>query len=429
MLILIGLLYWVFSLSRRPPEESGTAAPRPSTPHPAAPARVNDDALPRRLVFVSGSRDSLVIERRDGEYWVLSPIVDLASDETVREIARQIDGLAPTRRLPDVDARPFGLEPPRRRTRVEWPGGRVWTLALGDSAPAASAYYARLQDDPQVALLDQYAVRQYFSPSLTLLRDRYPSHLDVGPLDSVTVITRTSRFRAARRSAEHWIAREPAALPVDPLRLNRALERLRQPTIVDFPPIQFVDLPAMGLEPPRATWILHQGSQHDTVRIGHATRDQKHAVCLPARRRAAAFLSSELYRDLVDGWPALADLRLTRLSPDSVIAVEFLYPAAPALTRSAQGWQRASATVRDADQLARDLMNLTQLQWRRYPVEAPNAPAEPLRLALRTASRAETISLGAPRDSLGLATASGRDRWGWVSPLVWRAWRYRATHP
>lgn len=419
---LSGALFWVLSLRRQVPESrsvSSTLAPS------------SDFGSPTRFAFRDGG-DSVVVVREGGRWRITHPLRDLASPFTMEEIWRQIGTLRASRVLPDKDAARFGLAPPRRGVAVEDEAGRRWRLEIGDSAAVASAYYARTTDGTRrIVLVDRYATRRYLMPLLRELREPIPAPLPPGPLDSIWVETRESRLRAVRRRAELWESLEPRGLGLDPLRINRALERLRQPTLQDFAhgPI---NRKLAGLDPPRARWVLFHGGEAETVNIGHPTPDERQVFCEPARRELSALMSSDFYRDLVDGWPALADLRLTRIPFDSIESVTAFEPGSPGYERAGAGWKRVPEghAVRDAEGTSRAIQNLTLVQWRRYP-RAERAPDAGARLALRvaTATRAETLLFSSPIDSTVLARSTLRARWGEVSPTAWNTWSYRILHP
>lgn len=417
---LLALLFaagaWIATLKQRakPGAESLDLGPQPRI------------ASIQRLVQ-SGESDSLVVEERRGTYWVVHPIADRASDEAVAEVLRQLNGLKAQRLLPEATGSAFGLEPPRSRLRAVGSRGEQFTLALGDSAAVASAVYARVGG--RIALIDAFTARRYFRPNLAFLRDSYPTALGPGPVDSIEVLAGEFGFAARRLSAEHWVVRHPRGLELDPLPVNRAIQYLRTPTIRDYDD-RTKDLRSVGLDPPRATWILHQGGRADTVRIGRPTDDQAAVHIVPAHRRVIALLGSDFFRDFVDGWPRVAERRLMSLPVDSVQTIEFV-GGGSGLARVNGVWSEVQSgnAVQDTASLGRDLRNLHALRWREYPLRAVTPRGEQsIAIRLASVARDETLFFAVSSDTVAFARSTRRARWGLVSAFVPRAWRYRANH-
>ncbi len=416
LLLLAAAGFWLTTLKKAPvaPVESLEVGPHPPL-----------DRLDR--LVLSGQRDSVVIVAEGAAYWLIHPVRDRASDEVIAEIWRQMNVLKATRLLPDVRGAAFGLEPPRFRLRARDRGGRTFALDVGDSAAVASATYARV--DGRIALLDGFTARRYFRPNLDYLRDVYPTSLGAGPVDSIEVRIDGRSLRAVRRSAEHWITRAPREIDLDALVVNRAVQFLRQPSIREYRD-GVIDRHAVGLDPPRALWILHQAGRADTVAIGNPTADQSAVHIVPAHRPVIALMGSDFFRDFVDGWPRLADLRLLSIPTDSVTSITFL-ERGDALARKDGIWQweRGGIVIADTASFGRDLRNLGVLRWRSYPITPLASPAgERLTLRIASPTRAETLLIAAGNDTIDYARSSRHPRWGVVGVLSGRTWRYRATH-
>lgn len=391
---------------------------------------------PDRVIFES-PRSSLVVERVGEEWWIRRPVDDRASVGRIAETLRQLSLLRADRLLPSEDRARYGLTPPARRIRLERDGAS-WSLGIGDSAAVGSAFYALREEPPaKLFLLDRYSARRYFMADLDGLRDAVALPLDVGPVDSVHVLARGSSLRARRIDAEHWAPLSPPDVTLDPLKINRMLDRFRQPSLENFID-RPTDLAAFGLDPPRATWLVFQRGVCETLLIGHPRTDPPGIWCRPAGRSCVALLPLQFYRDMVDGWPGLADLRLLGLPPDSVVSIEYLEPVgAGSYVRSAEGWSNAltGSPVDEPAALQRDLLGLASL--RRRPQSESMARATrsarfivrdaPLVLRLASSARAETLALAPPHDSLASAWSS---RWpdpGLVDAGAWRSWSYRAA--
>jgi hypothetical protein len=416
--LLVLAVAWVLQIRRQRPAPAGPVAFGPGPGF----------GLPSRITVPSG-RDSIVVVRDGDRFVVVHPLDDRADPLFVAEMLRRVAELKAERVLGPGSGAAYGLDGPGPELRMTSSTGHAWTLRLGTEAPAGSLVYARV-DGPAspVILLDRFTVQKYFLPKLKTLRDPTPTDLRPGPLDSVAVLVPGRELRASRLDRDLWRARVPARLDLDPMAMSGVIRLLREPTILDFPALP---LNALGLDPPRAAWVLSQGSRHDTVWVGHGTPDQQGVYVRPAHRRLPAILPSERFRSLVDGWPALADRHLLRLPIDSVTVVEF--PGRPLSLRREEGtWRRypgGSALSRGAA-LGQDLANLASLRWTGFPWPEEPPPRNAGRLAVRlaTPSAAETLVLAAPADTLAWARATRAPRWGRVSASAWITWSYRAAH-
>lgn len=417
--LLLAAAGWVVQLQRN----------RPAPPGPVAVGPGPEFGPPVRLSFPSGS-DSIVVIA-DGDRWaVVHPVRDRAAPLFIAELLRSVSKLKAERVLAGGVSGGYGLDGPGPALRLADATGRTWTLRLGDEAPTGSLVYARVgAPSAPSLLLDRFTVRKYFLPELRTVRDPSPTALRPGPIDSLVVLVPGRELRAARIDRDLWRIRVPAGLEADPAALNGVIRLLRDPTILDYPE-PAVPLHTLGLDPPRAAWILCQGSRQETVWVGHGTPDQLGVFIRPAHRLAPAVLSSERFPSLVGGWPGLVDRHLLRLAMDSVTVVEF--PGRPLSFHRRQGtWRRypGGNQIARASALEQDLTNLAALRWIRFPLpeEPPPQSAKRLFLRLATPSAAETLVLAAPADTLGWARSTHAPRWGRVPAAAWIAWSYRAT--
>lgn len=399
--------------------------PAAETSHAAAVSAGPEFAAVHRLVFTSGG-DSLVVARRGEAYWILHPFHDRADPLLVEEVRRQARSIAALRVLPDEVGPAFGLTPPRRRVAITDADGRLWSLRIGDPTPVGGQVYGALDGaGAPVVVLDEFTVGKFFAPADFTLRDPVPAPLRAGPPDSIEVRAGARSLRARRLGAERWVAREPAGLELDPLRINQVVQQLRGPNLIGFPrppgdPIEH------GLDAPRVIWILHQGDRAETVTVGRATPDGRGVYVRPSGRTLPAILGSDYFRQLVDGWPGLADRHLVRIVAGEIDTVSLLAPRpGGSYRRSAEGWVRDPGAVpADAAMIERDVAALAALQWLRWP-DSPDRPAGPfLTLRLAGGGSAETLSL-AGGDTTGWARRGALPLWGPVSRLVWQTWEYR----
>ena len=154
-----------------------------------------------------------------------------------------------------------------------------------------------------------------------------PALLELGPVDSVLIETREENLVAVRHRADFWEFVKPLRVEGSAAQIARAVESLRTDALTEFlGPTGRNDLSALGLDPPRATWTLVQGTRRQTVRIGHPTADQKSVHVIPAGRDVVALISSENFRQWVDGLSRLRETLLLETPEDSVTRVDAAGP-------------------------------------------------------------------------------------------------------
>jgi len=428
LLVLLGGLVWLW-LAREEAvpvfDSSGFGAP--------------DDFDPVRLIYESKGERVVVERRPNGTYWVTAPFEDVASATRIEQAIATTRDLKVLRAIPDTNRASFGLVRPHHRFTAEDAAGRRWTIAVGDSSPVNTQVYAQLESTPEggigrseIFLLREFGARRDFYPGNYAIRQPVPLPIESPIVDSVHVETREYRLRAQRVAKDDWRSLEPAGLRLDPLPINRAIRNLRSPVLREYP--EEVDRSEAGLDPPRATWTIFRQGKTDTLHFGHPIGVGETAYVIPAGRSFVATMSSDFYRDYVDGWPRLAERELFSVDPDSVLSVEFIDAEGEGSYRRADGvWKRSpgDSLVTAQDALTRDLENLLELRWTDYPPEAPVSPSgSSLRLSITTAARAETLEIRfAEGNSEAWATSSHRQRWGPAAPQTYGLWQYRSSHP
>lgn len=421
--LLVGAILWVWMLHR-------DTEPQPDDPY-APPFAALDDVS--RFVFRSG-RDSIVVEQVNGGYWITYPIRDRADAHFTAELLRYVRTVSPARVLADsldVDA---GLSPARSVVRLTVPDGRSWSIEVGDTSPIGSQVYARITPGrPGTLLFDHFSARRFLTPALNVIRDKTAAPVLPGPVDSVEVRVVGLSLHARRVRRDLWEAVVPHGVQLHAPSLNVSIQELRAPVIQGFPE-PGSDPRDLGLDPPRAVWVIHQRAIAESVAIGNRTPDGRSLYILPSGRSEPAMLDAELEVRLTGGWPSLADRSLLETQSDDWTAVRFLgMPDSLGYGMEDGRWTvlPAGVPLSSQGQLTRDLGNLAQLRWREFPWPPDDPPPAQQRISLelRSGTRAETLELAAPVDSTGWARSSSRPRWGRVSPHTFRTWIHRAGNP
>ena len=422
-LALVASVIWVWT--RGAPEEGASEVGLASA------GEGFDDV--ERLVFDFGG-DSIVVEQRDGVFWVVHPLEDLANEFRIRQTIRGMSKPMVGRSLADADPSRFGLQPPERRFRAYAASGEVWGVDIGDSAAVSAEVYARgLERGAPVVMMDRFSTRRDFYPDLLELRDPVALPLQRPVVDSIHVMTRTDSFRARRVRRDLWVLTDPPDGRLDPALLNRAIRHLRTGNIREYADESLIeDLSDLGLDPPRATWIFYQEGETDTVRFGHPLRSGELVWCIPSRRSFVVRLTADFYRDFVDGLDALRDRHLLTIPLDSLETVEVLGESPLLYEDSASGWlhRLPDGSTRREEGAAADIENLLQVQARRTPDVSTWTPrGVELSIRLVTAARAETLWLAeCGVDSVAVGRSTEQRDWVSVPRLSWMAWSHRAAH-
>lgn len=308
LILLLLVALWFRSERRRPQETIVRTVER----FPAD--RVEE------IVIRRGDASARVVRRSDG-FWMEEPYPDRADAEMISQSLRAAATIEVTRALPDTGGAPFGLSPPGALWICRWDGGE-YRIALGDTLPAGGGRYARLDRDRGVVILDPFIARRFLAPPLRDLHDPSATRIQVGPVDSVVIVTREEEIRVVRHRADWWEILSPVRCEGSATELSRAVHMLSSDALTEFiGPTRAADLRAIGLTPPRAVWTLIQGARRESVRIGSPTGDQRNVHIIPAGRDVVARIGSDNFRTWVDGMARLRETRLFFSAADSVARV------------------------------------------------------------------------------------------------------------
>ncbi len=426
LLLLTGLVAFL-ALQRGKQKGPESAQQRPARAFDSS--RVREVSFRRQNVFVR------VVREADG-FWIVEPYRDRADDRFVAQSIEVAATFTPLRSLPDTAGGLFGLTPPGAVWSCRWEGGG-YEVALGDSLPAGGGRFARAGESRQVLVIDSFLARRYLNPPVVELHNPMAAQLEVGPVDSALIETREEALAAVRHRADFWEFVRPLHVEASAAQLARAVEALRSDGLTEFlGPTERLDLKALGLDPPRATWTLVQGKRRQSVRIGHPTDDEKSVRVIPAGRDVVALISSESFRQWVDGIRRLRETLLLSTPPDSVTRVEVDGPGGRRVfVRSNPGvWKEAASAetlaVRSGA-LSLMIQNTCQVRAAGFRDEASLAkfPKE-IRLCFRRMSgTTDTLRIAAPRGGVSLAWSRRQPGTCEISGDPYRAWSIWLDRP
>ncbi|MBD3162120.1 MAG: DUF4340 domain-containing protein [Candidatus Eisenbacteria bacterium] len=424
---LLGVLFVWYRIARNGgPAEPGSEGIVPPLPEEEI----------EEILFERGEERIRVVRETDG-FWIVEPYRDRADERFLRSSLRVAATLEPERILPDTAGAQFGLDPPAAAWTAAWSGGR-FRVVLGDTVPAGGGRYGRPGGARRIWILDPFLVRRFLAPPTHEIHSPVPAPIGHGRVDTLRIATREEEITLTRRPGGEWTILHPFRFDAEARTVQRAVNDLRRETITAYlGPLDSVDLPAHGLDPPRATWQLIQGGRRPEVVIGHPTPDERSVHVIPAGREVVALIPSESFRIFVDGLERLRDPRLFLLPADSVRTVEVRAGADRRRFARAEagGWVEIAADGEErplrSDALETAVRNLVALRAVSYP-EARSGSAFPeamrIRLLLRDGSR-DSLQLARPQGDALLARAPRQPGWVRLPAAVHRTWRLWLDRP
>lgn len=253
------------------------------------------------LVFTRPA-ERWTLELRGDRWWIREPLRDLASARMVREFLRAMEDLEVRRRLESDSLARYGLDPPALALTLRQAGGGTRELHLGSVAPASGDAYAAWTGLRGVAIIPRFIVSRFFTSDLFLWRERELLPPMAQAVDSVWIDAGGERLRAQRTAPEQWVFLAPRDREADALSLERTVAgfwRLSFGGFID----DTTQWGGLGLDPPRATWVLFRGGRADTVKVGAQLDPQ--TIVLKTGPRPPGRAPAELYGYLTGGVAAL----------------------------------------------------------------------------------------------------------------------------
>jgi len=299
-------------------------------------------------ITISGSGETIELQRDDGRWFMKEPVRDHAEEAFVAQIL----GLAHELRKEAVLApgeggegfKAYGLDQPGLRLTLEGEGAPV-SLLFGKETAVEGRGYVKLEGGKEVYVVDS-ALREWIGRKADDFRERRLSDLDPRHISEVTIETGAGTIRLIRDGVE-WELRQPLRTRADATAVANLLRNLLTTEIMAFAPAKGANLSAYGLTEPRATVTLRSESRDEPVRLELGGKIESGGEDVPAgvyarisTRRAVAIIPESVSAVATLTPDELRDRHLLRLEPDIVDRIALRSAARPPvkLQRKGETW-------------------------------------------------------------------------------------------
>ncbi|HWC18677.1 MAG TPA: DUF4340 domain-containing protein [Terriglobales bacterium] len=217
--ILGGVLYWS---NHHKPTESVSA----SVDTPPKILTLNDADV-NRLEWKKRDAPEVVVAKDSSGTWQITAPQPLGADQsTLSAVVSSLSSLSSDRLVEEkaADLGQFGLASPTLELDITAKNNQVHKLLIGDTTPASSGFYAKLEGDPRVFTIASYT-KNNFDKSLNDLRDK--RLLTVDP-DKVTRVSLSSNQQQIEfgRDKDQWQILRPKPLRADGYQVDDLVRKL-----------------------------------------------------------------------------------------------------------------------------------------------------------------------------------------------------------
>jgi len=214
---------------------------------------------------IINAEDTVTAGKVGSNWFVLSPIRDLADTRTIENLLTELQSVRGKRSFEtEGNLASFGLEPPVLELYVadsSW--ATLSKIAIGDLNPTGSFRYAKIGDSTTVHLVDADSF-QRLGKTVDDLRSRALLESAREDLDRITCHVREWTLELARTDIG-WAMVMPVKALADANEISSFLSRLQDPVIGEFRHQRI-----RGIEEPAAIWIFDSlyGTHAETLWVG-----------------------------------------------------------------------------------------------------------------------------------------------------------------
>ena len=259
VLILAGLVGYIFYLDRKPPA-ADTVKEKPF-------GTLKADDVEDVQIIASSETTHL---KKSGTAWsIVEPVQADADNGEVSAIATNLSTFEISRVVDEkpADLKGFGLDPARVDVRFKVKGQATERRVLfGDKTPTGGDVYAKLPDSPRVFLVPSY-LDAAFNKTTFALRDKGILKVDRQKADGLEVTAGATQL-AFKKSGESWSIVKPIAARADYAAVEGAIERLSSAQMQGLAENQNGTPKEYGFDAPTATMTIRTGSSSATLTLG-----------------------------------------------------------------------------------------------------------------------------------------------------------------
>jgi len=266
LLVLLGLVGYIYFYEMKRPATSETAEPKPKV------FTVEADKIEE--VDVKSASGERTVIRKAGEAWrIVEPLEAKADDSAVTGIVTNLATLDIQRVVDEkaADLAQFGLAAPRIEVGFRRAGqAEASRLQLGDKNATGGEIYAKLPGSPRVFLVSSILESTYDKGTFDL-RDKTILSFDRAKVDSLEIVTKDQRLAFAK-DGDAWRLTSPVNARADLGQAEGAVGSLQTLAMksIAAPEAAEKDLAKYGLDKPELIAMVGAGSTRATLAVGKA---------------------------------------------------------------------------------------------------------------------------------------------------------------
>jgi len=264
LLILAGLVGYIYFVESKKPEETGGSEPK------AKAFTVTADQI-EELRVKTASGDRTVLKKTGGSWQVTEPAALKGDEAELSAITSNLASLEIQRVVEEkpVDLKQYGLAEPRVEIAFRSSGDKTdQVLLLGDKTATGGDMYAKHANQPQVFLVSAY-LESTFNKTTFDLRDKTILAFERNKADAIEIVTADHTLQFAK-SGEDWKLTRPVEAKADYGSVEGLLGRVQTAQMKAIAAAEMADAKAYGLDKPEVTVTVGAGSSRATLVIGKA---------------------------------------------------------------------------------------------------------------------------------------------------------------
>jgi len=161
MTIAAALLAFVLLYERKQPVSDIDEATPPPTELPVILYFDENQAQALRVTQPGTGQSTELARDAQGQWRLTAPIAELADQDQVGYVLGALAFLQPSREITGfVSLADYGLDQPQLEVTIELADGTTHTIRFGETNPTRSAYYAQVDGQESVFLVDSYTGAQ-----------------------------------------------------------------------------------------------------------------------------------------------------------------------------------------------------------------------------------------------------------------------------